>query len=153
MNIHNQTAADYLRHARNEMRKGNLDAAITFCTQVISLDPAPDPAYITDAHLDCGEAYLTKGKYGSAVDNFTLVIGRVTHHETAYYFRGLARLHLGNWDGARTDLDKARSLGVNLLGAFRHRYGGVKEFEARYRLHLPRDITAMLTPPSQLFEV
>ena len=54
MNIQNPTAADYLRQAQNEMHRSNLDGAITACTQVISLAPAPDPAYITDAYLDRG---------------------------------------------------------------------------------------------------
>ena len=144
MNIQNQHAADYLRRARDETRIGNLDAAIIACTKVTVLEPAPDPAYIADAYLERGEAYVTKGDYANAIDDFTQVIARCEYPSIAYYFRGLAQLHLRNWVKARGDLKAGILLRRDLIGAFRHRYGSVEEFELKYRFHLPKDIAAML---------
>lgn len=64
----------------------------------------------------------------------------------AYNNRGLAFLHLQEWEKAKSDLTTARDIGVDIIALFRILYSNVANFEQEYGVKLPKDIAAMLTP-------
>ena len=64
----------------------------------------------------------------------------------AYNNRGLAFLHLQEWEKAKSDLTTARDMGVDIIALFRILYSNVANFEQEYGVKLPKDIAAMLTP-------
>ena len=64
----------------------------------------------------------------------------------AYYIRGEAWLHLGEWEKAKLDLTVAVAVEVNVIEGFRNEYENVADFEVRNGVKLPADLAAMLTP-------
>ena len=64
-----------------------------------------------------------------------------------YNNRGLAFLHLQEWEKAKSDLTTAQNMGVDIIDFFRVLYSSVANFEQEYGVKLPKDIAALLTPP------
>ena len=70
--------------ASQNLKKGNLDVAIKFATEAIRLNPGR-----LDIYRLRGIAHGRKGKYPSAVKDFTYVLRRNPNHfSKTYYLRG-----------------------------------------------------------------
>ena len=55
------------------------------------------------------------------------------------------RRPLRNWNKAKSDLEDAKSKGLDIIAVFRKIHNNVAEFEQKYDVQLPEDIAAMLT--------
>ena len=124
------------------LKKGEVDRAIEDFNEAIELNPK-----LAEAHNNRGTAYNRKGEVDRAIEDFNKAIELNPKSANAYYNRGsMCWMRLKNWQGAKSDLTFAKSMGVDILAAFRNDYKDVDEFERRNRVKLPEDIAAMLTP-------
>ena len=105
--------------------QGEHEHAIKDFTKAIELNPD-----YAEAYLVRGAAYDSQGEYEHAIKDF---------HATAYYTRGLARLHLKRCQEARSDLTSARDMGLDIATFSR------ADIEQNFEIKLPEDIAAMLT--------
>ena len=99
----------------------------------------------SSAYYNRGVIYYRKGAYDRAIADYNQAIELNPKSDLAYYNRGKCWLHLQNWQGAISDLTVAKSMGRDIIEAFRNDYKNVTAFERRYRFQLPEDITIMLT--------
>ena len=65
----------------------------------------------------------------------------------AHYFRGIARLHVKEWEKAKSDLTTVKNMSCDIPASFHNDYASVSEFEEKTGIQLPEDIAALLTPP------
>ena len=86
----------------------------------------------------------TKGAYDRAFEDYNKAIE--LKDVEAYYNRSLCWLHWQNWQEAKSDLTVAKSMGMDIIAAFRKNCENVEEFEEKISVKLPEDIAAMLTP-------
>ena len=136
----------------------NTKKDVEFDYQVYMKDYVPDPDKIHRGpearqkrreaviHNNRGIAYRDEGDYDHAIEDYTKAIERKPAFAKAYYNRGEAWLHLGEWDKAKLDLTVSMAMGIDIIHSFRNEYGGVPDFERRNGVKLPADLTAMLTP-------
>ena len=110
---------------------GEYDHAIKDFTKAIELNPD-----YAEAYLVRGAAYDSQGEYDHAIKDF---------HATAYYTRGLARLHLQRWQEAKSDLTTAKNMGLDIVDSFQIDSKSIADFEQKIGITLPEDIAAMLT--------
>lgn len=96
--------------------------------------------------LNRGLTYYDKGEYGRAIQDLGSAIDLEPGWSQAHYKRGMARLHLHDWAGAKTDLTTARNKGFNIALAFLLSYESVFHFEQIIGGSLPDDIAIMLEP-------
>ncbi len=120
--------------------KGAYDRAIADFSKLIDLNPEFALAY-----HNRGNTYHNKGAYDRAIADFSKSIDLNPEFALAYHNRGMCWLHLQNWQEARSDLTVAKSIGEDIIAAFRNDYKNVEAFERRHGLQLPADIAAMLT--------
>ena len=146
MTRQNLTADNYLQRGRFAAESGNLDAAIAAFTQVISL--APDSTFASVGYSNRGITYAQKGDDDYALADFNKAIELKPDNPVPYQNRGEMYLRLEKWDKARADLATVRDIGLNVIDAFHYNHGSVEAFEAKYRVKLPEDIAAILTPSS-----
>ena len=92
-----------------------------------------------------GLTYLSQGKLGQAIQDFTRAIKIKPTLADAYYPRGLAWLYLQKWQEARSDLTDAKDMGFDIVASFRRFDKSIADFEQRTGFKLPEDIAAMLT--------
>ena len=104
---------------------GGYNHAIEDFTKAIELNPDYAEAYLVRR-----AAYDSQGEYDHAIKDF---------HATAYYTRGLARLHLEQWQEAKSDLTAAKNIGLDIATFNR------ADIEQNFEVKLPEYITAMLT--------
>ena len=119
---------------------GNLDLAIADYTQAIALKPE-----LARAYHNRGNAYYKKNEVKRAIANYTKALELKSDLTEAYYNRGEARLHLGEWENAKSDFMIAKA-GLDIVAAFHNDYESVSDFEQKNGVKLPEDIAAMLTP-------
>ena len=74
------------------------------------------------------------------------VIDQKWAYSLPHLYRGMARLYLGEWEGAKSDLVIAKEMRENIIALFNEAYESVSDFEGKHDIQLPPDITAMLTP-------
>ena len=146
MTRQNLTADEYLKRGRFAVESGDLGAAIAYYTEVISL--APDPAFASVGYNNRGLTYLNRGDNDHALVDFNKAIELKSDNPVPRYYRGIMYLRSEEWDRARADLTAARDTELNLIDIFHYDYESVNAFEMRYRIQLPEDIAAMLTPSS-----
>ena len=95
-----------------------------------------------------GCAYSAMGEYKQAIKDFdkslALNIDRKDKPAT-YGNRGLAWLHLFEWEKAKADLACARQLGWDIKPLFHDYYESVADFERKHSVEIPKDIAAMLS--------
>ena len=120
--------------------KGELGLAFGDYSKAIQLKPDYSSAY-----YNRGVIYYSKSAYDLAIEDYDKAIELNPKSDLAYYYRGKCRLHLQNWRGARSDLAIAKSLGKDIIAAFRNEYKNIAAFERRHGFQLPEDITIMLT--------
>ena len=63
----------------------------------------------------------------------------------AYYMRAMARLTIEEWENGKTDLIKARDIGLDIIALFHQEFGSLANFEQSKGLQLPANIAALLT--------
>ena len=100
-----------------------------------------------DAYAMRGFTYNIKGEYNNALCDFNRAIQLDSNNDGTYYGRGIAWLHLRECEHARVDLTTAKNMGMDIITTFHEDHGSVSAFEQKYRVKLPPDITALLTPP------
>ena len=120
--------------------KGEIDLAITDYDKAIKVTPKFALAY-----NNRGASYSIKGEIDLAIADYNKAIELDPELALAYCNRGICWLYLQNWQEARFDLTVAKSMGHDIIAAFRNDYKNVAAFERRYRFQLPEDIAAMLT--------
>ncbi len=120
--------------------KGEIDLAIADYDKAIKVTPKFALAY-----NNRGASYSIKGEIDLAIADYNKAIELDPELALAYCNRGICWLYLQNWQEARFDLTVAKSMGQDIIAAFRNDYKNVAAFERRYRFQLPEDIAAMLT--------
>ena len=120
--------------------KGEIDLAFGDYSKAIKLKPDYSFAY-----YNRGVIYYSKGAYNLAIEDYNKAIELSPKSALAYYNRGKCWLHLQNWQGAISDLTFAKSLGADIISAFRNDYKNIAAFERRHGFQLPADIAAILT--------
>ena len=119
--------------------KGAYDRAFEDYNKAIELDPK-----FADAFNNRGNVHLYKGAYDRAFEDYNKAIELKAVE--AYYNRSLCWLHWQNWQEAKSDLTVAKSMGMDIIAAFRKNCENVEKFEEKNSVKLPEDIAAMLTP-------
>lgn len=97
-----------------------------------------------DPYNNRGVVYLRQRRFDCAINDFTRAIEH--NYVRAYYNRGLARLCLTEWAGARLDLATAEANGIDVVNEF-NKSGNVEHFQSSWGITLPSDIAEMLTRP------
>ena len=120
--------------------KSDFDRAIVDYNRAIQLKPD-----YAEAYNDRGITYANKGEVDRAIVDYTEAIELKPSLAGVYYNRGVGWLHLGEWEKAKADLMTAKSMGVDIIAAFRNDYKSVEAYERGNRVKLPEDIAAMLT--------
>ena len=140
-------ATTYNNRGLTHYHTSNHDWAIKDFDKAIQQNP-----FYAEAYNNRGVVYLKKGNYDRAVKDFNKVIQlssndveAYSNRNRTYYNRGLAWLHLREWEKARADLTTARNMGTNIIVLFEHSYVSVASFEQGNDIQLPTDIAAMLT--------
>ena len=127
-------------------KKGELELAHENYTKAIE-----SISYYSSAYYGRGVVYIKKGEFNRAIKDFNEAIQAKAiqtdnfEYGIAYYQRGIARLHLEEYDDAKTDLRTAKHQGVNIVNAFRKDWGSVVDFQRQADITLPEDIVEMLT--------
>ena len=119
---------------------GDFARAIQDFTKAIDLNPNHAEAY-----NNRGTAYLTTGDFVRAIQDFTKAIDLNPNYALAYNNRGHAWFRLEEWDKVRSFLRDAKGRGWDFIGAFRHEYQSVEEFERQYGVCVPEDIRTIMT--------
>ena len=91
-----------------------------------------------------GIAYFKKGEVNRAIEDYTQAIALKPDDASVYYNRGEAWLHLQEWESAKADLMTAKSMGADIVAAFRNDYRDVAAFERKHQVKLPKDIVALV---------
>ena len=120
---------------------GEFDRAIKDYSKAIELNPE-----YADAYNNRGTAYSLNGEFDRAIKDYDKAIELNIEHTGVYCNRGMSWLPLQNWQKAKSDLAFAKSIGTDIIAAFRNIYGTVDEFEKKNGVKLPKDIAALLRP-------
>ena len=112
-------AQSYLQRGIEAHQTGNLNGAIDYYTEVISLDP--DLPIVLSAYNNRGVAYSRIGADDSAIEDFTKAIELDSSLAEAYNNRGTIYRKKGASDLAITDLSKAIRLKPDYAEAYSNR--------------------------------
>ncbi len=118
---------------------GDSDRAIHDLGKAVALDPNNSNAY-----NDLGVAYEGRGEFDRAMHNYEMALS-LKPNKAAYANRGMGLLRLSEWERARSDLLRARNMGMDIVAAFRRGNESVATFEGRYNLKLPQGIADMIS--------
>ena len=124
----------YNYRGRLYFNKGEYSLAIKDCTKAIELNPG-DVAYYKQIEAD------PTIEYDDPVIDLKWAYGR------SHLYRGMARLHLGEWGGAKSNLIIAKKLGENIVAMFRYNYESISDFNQKHGVQLPDDLAELLIPP------
>lgn len=95
-------ASDYYTRGREDVLQGNLDAAVLDLTSAITADNK-----MVDAYILRGEAYMQKGDYANAKQDFDAAVALDEVSSVAYYDRALLNTRLETFDAAQNDINNA----------------------------------------------
>ena len=127
-----------------------LDQAISYCSRAINMveegSTQADKLAVAHVYYTRGFAYSLKPKVDSAIADYGKVIELSPDYSTAYFNRGLMRIVQSEWDEARADFAKTKTLGFDLAGWF-NGLGGIALFDPSIIAELPEDIRLLLTQP------
>ena len=154
-NDNSRKASLLLAEAERQLRKyiddNNLSAAEKQTTdkKIIgtytkSLQYSP---YNVNLYVEQGKCYLYFDQFDCAVETFSKAILLQTNHVDAYVYRGIALLHLQDWENTKLDFEAATAMSENVTTLFHQFYQSVEDFEQKTGIQLPEDIVALLTPP------
>ena len=140
LNPHHNYA--YINRAQAYMEKGEIDLAIEDLSKVIDLNP--NYAF---AHAKRAEAYMKKGEIDLAIRDYSKVIELFPDEAQSefLFLRGIARLRIRDWEGAKEDFIAAQAKGLDIVGLFSNWYSRITDFETEFNVELPEDIIALLT--------
>ena len=129
----------YNRRGGAYLAKGIFEPAVTDFRKAIELEPN-----YAEAYHNLGVGYFFQCKLDEAIQEYSRAILLKSDNITCYD-RGVAWLHLQEWEKARTDLIYAESVGVDIIALFHNFCGSIKNYEDKIGTKLPQDIAAMLT--------
>ena len=109
----------YLARGLLAEMENNFDDAITYYSEVISLQP--DSFILADALVARGSAYANKREYDSALTDLTKTVELFPEKVQGYNFRGLAYLRTNHFEEAIQDFNKAIDLGSKDAGVYSNR--------------------------------
>ena len=109
----------YLARGLLAEMENNFDDAITYYSEVISLQP--DSFILADALVARGSAYANKREYDSALTDLTKTVELFPEKVQGYKFRGLAYLRTDHFEEAIQDFNKAIDLGSKDAGVYSNR--------------------------------
>ena len=89
--------------------------------------------------------YYKQDEVDRAIVEYNRAIELKLDHANVYYSRGLAWLHLKEWENSKSDLTTAKGKGANIVIKFRVEYENVQGFERKHGIQLPEDIAEMLS--------
>ena len=112
-------AQGYLQRGVEAHQNNNLDDAITYYTEVISLDS--DSSIVPLVYYNRGSAYQSKGEIDRAIKDYNKAIKLNPDYAIAYYNRGNAYQSKGEIDRAIKDYNKAIKLNPDNTSAYNNR--------------------------------
>ena len=112
-------AQSYLRRGVMAQMENNVDDAITYYSEVISLHP--DTSTLIIAYQGRGFAYFLKREFNSAIWDLTKVIEYNSNNALDYYSRGTAYSLTREFDLAIKDYTKAIELNPEFAEVYVHR--------------------------------
>ena len=133
-------ASAYINRGNAYSNISDCDRAIKDYTKAIELKPD-----LASAYNNRGVAYGKKDEIDFAIKDYTKAIELNSNRDVTYYNRGIVRLHLQEWEKAKTDLIAAKKKGMDIIAAFRDGYKNVEAYEKQHRVKLPKDIALLLT--------
>ncbi|MCI2082151.1 MAG: tetratricopeptide repeat protein [Bacteroidales bacterium] len=77
--------------------------------------------YDRDMFLSRGRQALINGKYALAIENFNILARLDSTEYNAYFFRGIAKYNLGDFNGARMDFDRSLHFNPIFTPAYHYR--------------------------------
>lgn len=120
--------------------KVDFDRAIKDFDKAIQFKP--DSA-ITYNHR--GIAHVNKGNFHRAIVDYTEAIEIQPDRAEAYFNRGVTQMRLSEWEEAKSDLNVAKAMGINVVSLFHQDFESVSDFEQRNGVKVPEDIATILT--------
>ena len=121
------------------LKEGDWDRAIRDFDEALAKGPEDANVY-----HDRGVAYEQKGDWFRGMLDFDRSI-RIRPSKEAFFNRGVARLRMAEWDGAKSDLRRAKNMGMELAAVFRTSQGGIGSFEQSHHVSLPEDISDLVS--------
>ncbi len=104
---------DYIKDVIESLKQAKYDKEIEQCKIGLSYQD-----YIKNVEIyyhDLGLAYLKKQNYIKAIENYNIAINNYKDNSPEiFYERGLARLQIDDYEGAKEDYIKAISLGLSI---------------------------------------
>lgn len=140
LNPHHSYA--YTNRAQTYRVMGEIGLAIKDYSTVIELNPNYTLAYVGRA-----ETYMEKSEINLAIADYGKVIELMPDEAQAnyYFLRGIARLRIRDWEGAKEDFIASQNKGSDIIVLFFEKYRSITDFEEKIRVDLPEDIIALLT--------
>ena len=138
---YNNRGLAYFSKGNLENSKIDFDNAIADFSKAIELNSEFAPA-----HYNRGRTHFLQGEFTLAIRDYNTAIGLKSDRDI-YYDRGIAWLHLQEWENAKADLIIARSMEFNIIDAFQDFYKNIKKCEQLIGTRLPSDIASLLTQP------
>ena len=132
----------YVQLGQCYLNLNEFDCAIETFSKAILLQPC-----YAETYSYRGLTFFLKRDYGCAIEDFTNMIQLNPENAVAYTNRGVMRLHLQEWEKAKTDLITAKNMGKDTTVVFNIFYPSITDFEQKTGIQLPEDIVEMLTPP------
>ena len=132
----------YTSRAQAYRVKGESDLAVEDYNKVIELNPNYAFAYVGRA-----EVYMEKNEIDMAIVDYSKVIELMPDDAQAnyYFLRGIARLRIRDWEGAKEDFIVSQNKGSDIIVLFFEKYRSITDFEEKIGVDLPEDIIALLT--------
>ena len=92
-----------------------------------------------------GIIYAATGDFDIAIQEYNIAIDLSPEHAEAYTMRGMAWLHLSEWEKAKADLNTAKEMGIDIVDLFHNCHESIEDFEAWLGVKVPEDIDALLS--------
>ena len=124
------------------VRTHKFDRAIEDYSIMIKLNPDSPFAYFQRAN-----AYENNGEVDRAIEDHSKVIELMPDVAKSYHYflRGITRLRVQDWEGAKEDFIVSENGGSDIIALFFENYSSIADFEEEFGIELPKDISAMLT--------
>ena len=139
------SAQAYLGRAHLLAQQGKHDDALSEIEEALELRPHTPPVF-----MDRGLIQLQNGCATAALSDFDIAIIQSSDQyvevrgRDGFFFRGVARCFVNDWDEAKSDLEEARNKGVLIASSFQRVFGGIEQFEREHQVRLPSSIRTLL---------
>ena len=135
----NMNAVVYVSRGNAYYHKREYDPAIADYSRAVTLNPDN-----SDIYAYRGNAHYYKGSLELALSDYSTAITLNPDNANAFYYRGIYWLTQADWQRARTDLDKATNLGLDVRSLFLNTYESVSTFNQYCLAEVPQDIGEVL---------